>query len=69
MEIACALHNFRIRHVPWKPAPKLYDTPHRSPQPHLWELGEAEWLLVVQVPEYAPRKRRQISGTQGQFFA
>ena len=36
--------------------PRLFDTPHRSAQPHLWELGEAEWLKVVRVPEYARRR-------------
>ncbi len=44
--------------------PRLFDTPHRSPQPHLWELGEAEWLKVVRVPEYARRRKRQVSGIQ-----
>ncbi len=44
--------------------PKLYDTPHRSPQPHLWELGEAEWLKVVRMPEYAPHRRRRAIGVQ-----
>ncbi len=36
--------------------PRLFDTPHRSAEPHLWELGEAEWLKVVRVPEYARRR-------------
>ncbi len=49
--------------------PKLYDTPHRSPQPHLWELGEAEWLHVVRVPEYTPRERREILALQGALFS
>ncbi len=39
--------------------PKLFATPHRSPQPHLWELGETEWLKVVHVPEYIQRRKRQ----------
>ncbi|MDP9350676.1 MAG: hypothetical protein M3P51_03930 [Chloroflexota bacterium] len=44
--------------------PKLHDTPHRSPQPHLWELGEAEWLKVVRMPEYVPSRRRRAIGVQ-----
>ena len=37
--------------------PRLFDTPHRSPQPHLWGLGEAESLKVVRVPKYARRRQ------------
>ncbi len=43
---------------------QLYDTPYRSPQPPLWELGEGEWLKVLRVPEYAPRARRVAVGEQ-----
>ena len=39
-------------------AKQLYDTPHRSPQPPLWELGDGEWLKVVRLPAYAPRRSR-----------
>ncbi len=48
--------------------PRLFDTPHRSVQPHLWELGESDWLKVFRVPEYAPRKRGEILGLQGALF-
>ncbi len=43
---------------------QLYDTPHRSPQPPLWELGDGEWLKVVRLPGYAPRRCRGIDALQ-----
>ncbi len=48
--------------------PKLFETRYRSIQPHLWELGEGEWLKVYRVPEYAPRRRRELVGEQGALF-
>ncbi len=36
---------------------QLYDTPYRSPQPPLWELGDGGWLKVVRLPAYAPRSQ------------
>ncbi len=48
--------------------PQIYDTPHRSPQPPLWELGDGDWLKVLRVPEYAPRKQRQAAGVQVSLF-
>ncbi len=48
---------------------QLYDTPHRSPQPPLWELGDGEWLKVLKVPEYAPRRRRLATVVQAELFA
>jgi transposase len=44
--------------------PKLFETRYRSIQPHLWELGEDQWLKVFRVPEYAPRKHRPAVGVQ-----
>ena len=44
--------------------PRLFSTPHRSIQPHLWELGDTEWLKIVRVPEYASRTKRQSGVTQ-----
>ncbi len=43
---------------------QLYDTPYRSPQPLLWELGDSEWLKVVRLPEYASRTNRQPVAVQ-----
>lgn len=37
---------------------KLYDTPYCSPQPPLWELGDGDWLKVLRVREYVPRRHR-----------
>lgn len=48
--------------------PKLYDTPHRSLQPHLWELGDAEWLKVMRVPGYAPRSHRVSFAAQASLL-
>ncbi len=36
---------------------RVYETPHRSPQPPLWAWGESEWLRVLRLPAYAPRRR------------
>ncbi len=48
--------------------PRLFDTPHRSPQPHLWELGEAEWLKVVRMPQCAPRRKCAVGHAQSALF-
>ncbi len=48
---------------------QLYDTPHRSPQPPLWELGDGEWLKVLKVAEYTTRRRRDAALVQAQLFA
>ncbi len=44
--------------------PRLYDTPYRSPQPPLWEMGDGDWLKVLRVPEYALRKRGRVAAVQ-----
>lgn len=49
--------------------PRLFESRYRSIQPHLWELGESQWLKVFRVPEYAPWKRREILGLQRAFFS
>ncbi len=48
--------------------PRLFETRYRSIQPHLWELGEGEWLKVFRVPEYAPRRQRPVAAEQGALF-
>jgi len=50
-------------------APHLFATAHRSPQLPLWVLGEGEWLQVLRVPAYAPRKRSRRVGAQPALFA
>ncbi len=48
--------------------PQLFDTPHRSPQLPLWVLGEGEWLRVLKLPGYAPRRHVRGAGTQPALF-
>ena len=48
---------------------QLYDTPYRSPQPPLWELGDGEWLSVIRMPGYAPRARRDTCAVQTPLLA
>jgi len=38
--------------------PRLADTPFRSPQLTLFDLGPGEWLLYWKTPEDAPAHRR-----------
>ncbi len=56
------------RHCKQVSAPRLFATPHRSPQPALWELGDGEWLAVVWVPEYTSRPRRGSGPGQERLF-
>jgi transposase len=49
--------------------PHLYETPHRSPQPPLWELGDGEWLKVVRLPGYAPRRKHGTAAVQARLHA
>ncbi len=49
--------------------PRLFATPHRSPQPFLWELGDGEWLKVLRLPEYAARKRPRGGTVQAPLFS
>lgn len=37
--------------------PRLVDTPFRSAQWTLFDLGPDEWLLYLRLPDYAPRRR------------
>ncbi len=53
------------RHLKAVTAERLFETPHRSPQQPLWDLGDGEWLRVLRLPDYAPRTRR--TGDQGQL--
>jgi hypothetical protein len=48
--------------------PQLYETAHRSPQLPLWELGEGDWLKVLQLDPYAPRKKPGPPVVQYELF-
>ncbi len=51
------------RHVREVSNPRLADTPFRSPQLTLIDLGPDEWLLYWRTPAYAPaRRKRQVPG-------
>lgn len=44
-------------------SPRLMETPFRSPQLTLFDLGPGEWVLYWHAPDYAPRARkRRIEG-------
>jgi putative transposase len=57
------------RHLKTVTAPHLFATAHRSPQLPLWVLGAGDWLQVLRVAAYAPRKRPRQTGTQPALFA
>jgi hypothetical protein len=48
---------------------QLFETPHHSPQLPLWTWGEDEWLPVLRLPAYAPRKSRPPGAVQPPLFA
>jgi len=48
---------------------RLFETPHRSPQPTLWAWGDGEWLRVLRLPHYAPRRRHGARYIQAPLFA
>jgi hypothetical protein len=41
-----------------------FETPYRSPQPPLWEPSEGEWLSMIRLPPYAPRRQRPSTEDQ-----
>ncbi len=43
---------------------RLYETPHRSAQPPLWVLGDGDWLKVIRLSRYTPRRKRETTATQ-----
>ena len=47
---------------------RLFDTPHRSPQPPLWAWGKDEWVTVLRLSGYAPRRRRIGEAAQPYLF-
>lgn len=70
------LAQYRVTYQPDKrrlkrvDAPRIFATPHHSPQPYLWGLGDGERLKVLRAPVYAPRKQRAaIDAAQVPLFA
>lgn len=47
---------------------QLFETPHRSPQLPLWPRGEDDWLPVLRLPAYAPRRPRPVRAVQPSLF-
>ena len=47
------------KHLQAVAEPQLFETPFRSTQLPLWELGDGEWLKVMRRPDYAPRRPRR----------
>ena len=44
-------------------SPRLVETPFRSPQLTLFDLGPGEWVLYWRAPDYAPaRRKRRVEG-------
>ena len=56
------------RHLGTVGQPRLYETPHRAPQPYLWEVGDGDWLPVLRLPTYAARQRGPGGATQVPLF-
>ena len=62
------LAQFQVAYAPGKRLFKAvtllrtYETPFRSPQPLLFPLDDAQWLKVLRVPAYAPRRPRLAVG-------
>jgi putative transposase len=49
--------------------PRLFETQYRSPQLPLWELGDGDWLKIVWLGRYAPRRAmRAVVGAQLPLF-
>ncbi len=49
------------RHLKTVTDPHLFETPHHSSQLPLWRLGDGEWLTVLRLPAYAPRRARPVT--------
>jgi hypothetical protein len=47
---------------------QLFETAHRSRQLPLWELGDGDWLKVLPLDPYAPRKGHVTLGVQLPLF-
>jgi len=56
------------RHLKAVTEPHLFETPHHSPQLPLWEMGDGEWLPVLRLATYAPRRIRPTAPQQAHLF-
>ena len=69
-----ALAQYRVayqpdkRHLKTVTEERRFETPHQSPQPTLWAWGEGEWLRVLRLPDYAPRRRPATRYVQSTFL-
>ena len=52
------------RHLVQVTEQHLFETPYRSPQLPLWEGRADDWLTVIRVPPYAPRRSKPEAVTQ-----
>ena len=48
---------------------QLFEIPHHSPQLSLWTGGEDDWLPVLRLPAYAPRRPRPSGAVQPPHFS
>ena len=49
--------------------PRLFETQYHSPQLPLWELGDGDWLKIVWLGRYVPRRAmRAVVGAQLPLF-
>jgi len=47
---------------------QLFETAHRSPPLPLWTAGEDDWLPVLRLPAYAPRRPQPVDVLQPPRF-
>mgnify|MGYP006872443331 CR=1 FL=1 len=52
------------RHLQTATNPQICETPHQSAQLPLWTLGADEWLHVLKLPGYAPRRAPRPTAVQ-----
>ena len=69
------LAHYHVRYAPDKKhltevtVAQVFDTPHRSRQRPLWELGEGDWLKVLRLEPYAARRQRHPTHIQARLFS
>ncbi|MDP9373819.1 MAG: helix-turn-helix domain-containing protein [Chloroflexota bacterium] len=69
------LAQYHVRYAPDKKhlnavtLAQLFDTPHRAKQLPLWALGDGEWLKVIRLEPYAPRRQRREPHLQARLFS
>ncbi len=69
------LAQYHVRYAPDKEhlkevaVARIFDTPHHSPQLPLWELDEGEWLRIIRLEPYAPRRQPHVTHFQARLFS